>query len=80
MIAFAVVVSAIVDMFKGAMAETQHDPAVHSLMERFLWLTLLVWALFPMVWMAARLGYISLSTEQVRGGGGSAWGWVDFLS
>lgn len=65
MVAFCFVMAAIVDMFKSALAETQHDSAVHGLMERFLWLTLLVWSLFPMVWTAAWLGYVSLGTEQV---------------
>jgi hypothetical protein len=70
MCGFAVVMSAIVDMFKGALAETQHEPAVHGLMEKMLWLTLLVWALFPLVWTLAWLGYVSLGTEQVQ----SSWG------
>lgn len=66
MIAFFFVMKAIVDMFQGALSETQHEQAVHTLMERFLWLTLLVWALFPLVWTLAWLGYVSLGTEQVR--------------
>jgi bacteriorhodopsin len=65
MIAFFFVMAAIIAMFRGALAETQQDQPVHSLMERFLWLTLLVWSLFPLVWTLAWLGYVSLSTEQV---------------
>jgi hypothetical protein len=83
MMAFTVVMSAIVEMFKGALAETAHEPAVHGLMEKMLWLTLLVWALFPLVWTLAWLGYVSLGTEQVqqqgslglKRGDGVGFGW-----
>lgn len=63
---FGVVVAAIIVVFGSAMAETTADPGARLLLRRMLLLTLVVWSLFPLVWMAGYARLVSLHMEQVR--------------
>jgi hypothetical protein len=71
---------ALVAMFRAASAELSGGAGggppspVACLVERMLWLTLAVWALFPLVWMAGWCGAMGLGAEQV------AWGLADYLA
>lgn len=62
---FAVVVRAIMDMFSSAMAESTTDGTSRQLLGRMLALTLVVWSLFPLVWLLGQAGLVSLTMEQV---------------
>jgi bacteriorhodopsin len=64
---FGVVMHAIVDMFAGAMAESGTDGTSRQLLGRMLALTLVVWSLFPLVWLLGQAGVVSLTVEQVCG-------------
>ncbi|KAF6251826.1 hypothetical protein COO60DRAFT_581296 [Scenedesmus sp. NREL 46B-D3] len=69
---FAVVVRAIMDMFLSAMAESTTDGTSRQLLGRMLALTLVVWSLFPLVWLLGQAGLVSLTMEQVL------WGAADY--
>jgi hypothetical protein len=66
---FAVVLRAIMDIFSGAMAEAAADGTSRLLMGRMLALTLVVWSLFPLVWLLGQAGVVSLTVEQVWAAG-----------
>jgi bacteriorhodopsin len=63
---FAVVLRAIMDIFSGAMAEAPADGSSRLLLGRMLALTLVVWSMFPLVWLLGQARLVSLTVEQVR--------------
>lgn len=70
---FWVALRAIIIMFKSAIAEsTSGGHTSRLLLARMLALTLVVWSLFPLVWLAAYGGMIGVVWEQIW------WGVSDY--
>lgn len=69
---FIIVMRAVISMFMSAIAESSADHTARLLLGRMLALTLLVWALFPLVWLAAYSGMIDIVWEQIL------WGVSDY--